>query len=355
MIWLRVVEASLGVVVLVLVMHDAFRVVVMPRPLYGRSISKMGMRWAWRGWRRLGLRRGTVERREATLGVFAQIALLLLLAFWVVGLVLGYALVLHALHHQLEPESQSFWSVFYFAGDALLTVGIGDIVPKGTGARIVMLATAASGPAVIGLVLSLLFSLYASFQRREALITTLDASAGAPPSGVRLLQTYVSLGMEDQLPSLFRAWELWTAEVLDSHLAYPLLAFFRSTHDNESWISALGAVLDAATLSIATGAASAGSAQLMYDMGCHAVEDLSNYFALHHDHDAGVDRAEFDDALRTLADEGYVVAHPTAAWEEFERLRTQYAGPLNALAQDLVTPPALWIGDRSTLHTDAHP
>jgi hypothetical protein len=258
--------------------------------------------------------------------------------------------VLHALRDQLSPAGMSFWSVFYFAGDALLTVGIGDIVPKGAAARMVMLFTAASGPAVIGLVLSLLFSLYASFQRREALITTLDASAGAPPSGVRLLQTYVSLRMEDQLPAVFRAWELWTAEVLDSHLSYPLLAFFRSTHDNESWISALGAVLDAATLSIATGAASAGSAQLMYDIGCHAVEDLSNYFGLQHEHDAGVDRAEFDDALNTLAGEGYVVAHPTDAWESFERLRAEYAGPLNALAHSLVTPPALWIGDRSTLH-----
>jgi hypothetical protein len=308
------------------------------------------MRWAWRLWRQLGLRRGTVAQREAVLGVFAQVGLLLLLGFWVVGLVFGYALVLHALRGPLEPDGMSFWSVFYFAGDSLLTVGVGDIVPKGTAARMVMLATAASGPAVIGLVLSLLFSLYASFQRREALITTLDASAGAPPSGVRLLQTYTSLHMEDQLPALFRAWELWTAEVLDSHLAYPLLVFFRSTHDQESWISALGAVLDAATLAIATGAASAGSAQLMYDMGCHAVEDLSNYFGLEHDHDAGVDRGEFDDALQTLAAEGYLVKHPAEAWATFEELRAEYAGPLNALAANLVTPPALWVGDRSTLH-----
>src|SRR5262249_23937208 len=158
------------------------------------------------------------------------------------GLMLGYALILHALRAQLHPSSLNFGTALYASGVSLLTVGFGDIVPTGGLARVVELVTAASGPALIGLVLALIFTLYQSFQRREALITTLDASAGAPPSGVRLLETYGALDMQDQLPALFRAWELWTAEVLDTHLCYPWLTYFRSSHDNESWISALGAV-----------------------------------------------------------------------------------------------------------------
>jgi hypothetical protein len=348
---IAVAEAAFGVLILLFVLQDIFRVVVMPRPNYGRSFSKVLLRVTWAGWRPFGLHPLSVQRRESILAAFPHLALLLLLWFWVLGLVVGYALILHALRGEISPSSINFGTALYAAGVSLLTVGFGDIVPTGGLARFVTLLIAASGPALIGLVLALLFSLYASFQRREALITTLDASAGAPPSGVRLLETYAVLDLQDQLPALFRSWELWTAEVLDSHLAYPLLAFFRSTHDNESWISALGAVLDAATLAIATAAPSSGSARLMYDLGCHAVEDISNYFGLTHEHETGVERDEFEAALVTLAEAGYALAPAGVAWDRFCDLRGRYAGPLNALAQTFVTPPALWVGDRATLHT----
>ena len=100
--------------------------------------------------------------------------------------------------------------------------------------------------------MTFLFSLYGSYQRREIQVVTLQAAAGAPPSAVALLETYAMLGLVDRLPELFRDWERWAAEVLDSHVAYPLLGYFRSSHDNLSWISALGTVLDAASLVLTT-------------------------------------------------------------------------------------------------------
>lgn len=349
--WLPVAEVIAGVAILFAVLQDAFRVVVMPRPYYGFGIGKALLIVAWRAWRPLGVRRRTVERREGALGAFAPLALLVLLGFWVLGLVLGYGLILHALRDELTPRPPDFGSALYVAGTSLLTLGFGDIVPTGFAARVVVLLTAASGPALVGLVLALLFSLYASYQRREALITTLDARAGAPPSGVRLLQTYAALGMAVDLPETFRTWELWTAEVLDSHLAYPPLAFFRSSHDSESWISALGAVLDAATLTLsALDGMPAGAAELMFDIGVHAVEDLTHYFRLEHVHAVGVERAEFEEAMVTLATAGYRLRPVDEAWASFAELRGRYAGPLNALAHEWATPPALWIGDRSTLH-----
>ena len=352
--WLAGGEVALGIGILAFVVQDVFRVVVMPRPYYGRGISKIMLRFTWRLWRKLALRRGDSLQREGILAIFPQLALLLLLGFWAFGLMCGYALIFHALRSQLMPAPVSFGTALYMAGESLLTLGLGDVLPVRGATRVVILFTAASGPALIGVVLALLFSLYSSFQRREALITTLDASAGAPPSGARMLETYAALAATDQLPAVFRQWELWTAEVLDSHLAYPLLAFFRSTHDNESWISALGAVLDAATLAVAAVDLPAGNAQLMYDIGCHAVEDLSNYFGLPHDHDVGVEFAEFEIALASLAAVGYPVVPSAVAWERFSALRGRYAGPLNILARSFVTPPALWIGDRSTLHPDGH-
>ena len=354
--WLEIGEAVLGVVVLFLVVQDVFRVVVMPRPYYGRGLSKVMLRFAWRLWRKAAIRRSDGLARESFFGIFPQIALLLLLGLWVLALMLGYALLLHALRMQIRPAPEDFGTAIYLAGVSLLTLGLGDIVPVGGVARVVMLFTAASGPALIGVALAFLFALNSSFQRREALVTTLDASAGAPPSGVRMLETYATLGIIEQLPSVFREWELWTGEVLDSHLSYPLLAFFRSTHDNESWISALGAVLDAATLLIAAVDVPGGNAQLLYDLGCHAVEDLSNYFGLVHEHEIGVERAEFEAALDSLAEAGYpVLLDRAVAWERFGALRVRYAGPLNVVARSFVTPPALWIGDRATLHaTEAH-
>jgi hypothetical protein len=186
---LSVLEILLGVFVVTSAIVDVFRVVVMPRPFYGRSVSKALVRTAWRLWRRIGVRVLNPKRRESWLGASAQVALLLLLAYWVVGLVLGYALILHALRHELAPQPVDFGTALYLSAVSLLTLGIGDVVPTGVASRTIVVFTAASGPALIGVVLALLFSLYASFQRREALITTLDASAGAPPSGVRMLET----------------------------------------------------------------------------------------------------------------------------------------------------------------------
>ena len=130
---------------------------------------------------------------------------------------------------------------------------------------------------MVALVVTFLFSLYASYQRRELRVVMLQASAGAPPSAVALLETYAQLRLVERLPDLFRDWQTWAAEVLDSHVAYPLLGYFRSSHDNLSWISALGTVLDASSLVLTTvEGLPRGDAKLFKRMGTHLVEDISN-------------------------------------------------------------------------------
>lgn len=156
--------------------------------------------------------------------------------------------------------------------------------------------------------------------------------------------------MTDDLARIFASWELWAAEVLDSHLAYPLLGFFRSSHDNESWVSALGAMLDAATLcETAILGAPVGPAVMLRRAGTHLVEDVTAYFRISHEHDTGVERAEFELACVRLQDAGYRLRDGDGAWETFAALRANYAGDLNSMAWFWAVPPAQWIGDRSPL------
>ena len=138
--------------------------------------------------------------------------------------------------------------------------------------------------------------------------------------------------------------------MLDSHLAYPILAYFRSSHDNDSWISSLGAVMDAATLVLTTiEDGPTGWAKLSRAVGNHCLEDLVSFFGLPAEPEVGVERAEFDQARRRLELAGYVLRDPDDAWASFARHRAEYAGRVNALARHWATPPAQWIGDRSPL------
>jgi len=281
-------------------------------------------------------------------------AVILLLVVWVLGLMVGFGLMLDAIREQLHPVPAHLGTSFYFSAVSLLTIGYGDIVPVGLAARALALIEGATGLGVVAVVISLLFSLYASFQRREVLIITLDALAGAPPSGVVLLENSLQNDMLDHLAETFDEWKLWSSEVLESHLAYPILAYFRSSHDNESWISAIGAILDATVLVLTTvEEVPRGPAKLMYSVGAHLVEDLSWFFKFSHMHEVGIERFEFDQACERLAEAGYTLTDPEMAWAKFSQLRAAYAIPLNEMARYWAIPPSLWIGDRSYLpHRD---
>ncbi len=348
------IEGFAGVVVVALVLLDVFLTVVVPRrtPRGGRRLRMTAylVPGLWMGWRRIGLRLSSAERREAFLGTYGSLIVIVLLVAWVVGLVIGYGLLLAALHAQLQPEPQNFGTALYFAGTSLLTLGFGDVVAVGGFARLVALVAAATGLGLFALCITLLFTLYGSFQRREVAVVVLEAGAGAPPSGVTLLETYALAGILDDLPHLFREWQSWAAEVLDSHLAYPVLAYFRSSHDNDSWISSLGAVMDASTLVLTTiKDGPKGWAKLSRSVGGHCLEDLVAYFDLPNEPEVGVERAEFDEARRRLARAGFVLEDADRSWDNFVRLRQDYAGQVNALARYWATPPAQWIGDRSPL------
>jgi hypothetical protein len=347
-------EAVLGLLLVGSVMFDVVLTVVVPRrvPRTGSlfRLSRYLIVRTWSRWRWFGMRMSNADGREAFLGLFGALSVMLLLIGWVAALVIGYGLLLDAMHEQVRPPTDNLGASMYFAGTSLLTLGFGDYVAVGGWARLVTLVAAATGLSIFAGVLTLLFTLYGSFQRREVAVVVLEASAGAPPSGVTLLETYALAGILDDLPRVFETWQAWSADVLDSHLAYPVLAYFRSSHDNDSWISSLGAVMDAATLVLTTiDGGPKGWAKLFRAVGGHCLEDLAQYFRLPVQPEVGVEREEFDEACRRLSFAGYRLRDADEAWEDFSRLRREYAGRVNALALNWATPPAQWIGDRSPL------
>ena len=354
------VEAAIGVVILAVDFYDVFQSVVLPRPSVGKlRVSPWILRPLWTTWRWLGTRDSRIDRRENWLGTFGPVGLMALLGFWSLSSILGYALILDSIRDQIQPPPPDFWTSLYFSAGTLLPLSYGEILPIGAAARVVIVAESATGIALIALVISLLFSLYGSFQRREELVVTLDALAGAPPAGLQILETVAGHRMPDELRATFDDWRRWSAAVLESHLAYPILVYFRSSHDNEAWLNSFGAVMDAATLVLSTVVsedASEGHARLMFKVGNHLVEDLAWYFRIKNAGVPIVERQEFDDARERLIKAGFHCREAGAAWDEFAALRSMYASPINQLAQRMAIMPAKWIGDRSYLpHVERAP
>jgi hypothetical protein len=347
-----VVFVALGAIFVVLAFGDIFQSVIVPRPA-GRALrpSALISRWGWRAWRWVGHRIGDNERREDFLGTYAPLLLVSLLIFWVAMLMFGYGLIFFGLRGELKPEPD-LGTALYFAGTSLLTIGYGDVVPVGGAARAVSLITGASGFGVVAIVTTFLFSIFGAFQTREAFVVLFTNRAGAPPSAIEMIETHSRLKIISNLEATMRESQLWMAQVMETHLAYPVLTYFRSTHDSISWIAVFGTVLDAATLTITTlDVPYKGEALILNRLGRHFVNDVSSYFRFEGDGDAGVERAEFDIAYDRLGAAGLPLHDRDTAWKQFSELRSTYASRLNQMAQYWRIPPAQWVGDRSYIGT----
>src|SRR6266540_206868 len=341
-----------GVLLLLVTLVEVFRTLVMPRASRARfRLTRFMFRMTWRPWRWLGVRRGTMEGRERILAAAAPFFFLILLAAWASMAVVSYALILWSpafIHGVNGHGPVSFVTAMYFSGSSLFTIGFGDVVATGW-TRAIVVTEGATGLGLVAVVIGYLPVLYQAFNRREVGVLLLDARAGSPPSGPELLRRTGESGGFSQLHELFAYWERWAADILETHLSYPLLVYFRSPHDNTSWITSLGAVLDAATLVLAVKeAAPLHEAQMFHATGVHAVEDLFFYFRLT-ERQPIIERDEFDQVMEELGAAGFHLRPADEAWERFLKFRGKYAGRLDALAIMVAAPPAQWIGDRSTL------
>jgi Ion channel len=276
---MHILAAIAGITLILAILLDAFETVVLPRRVTRQfRLTAWFYRNTWIPWARLAKRIKSPNRHEAFLGYFGPLSLIALLGLWLIGLIFGFALLqLGAGEHvQLSNEPINFGRLLYHSGETFFTLGYGDITPVSPMARTLAVCEAGMGFAFLGVVIGYLPTIYSAFSRREIEISLLDARAGSPPTAAELLIRFGGSPQQAVLDRIFRDWEHWAAEVLESHLSYPALSFFRSQHSNQSWLGALTTILDATALVMAgIDGIHDEQARLTFAMARHAVVDLA--------------------------------------------------------------------------------
>jgi Ion channel len=276
------VAFAAGVAILIIVIWDAFEVIVLPRRVTRRfRLSRFFYRNLWSLWKSLASLIPSKKARESAFGIFGPISLLILVAVWAVGLVWSFALMQYGSGSALNITGRNigFWTDVYLSGTTFFTLGLGDVIPRSSMARALVVVEAGLGFGFLAGVIGYLPFIYGSFSKREVSITLLDSRAGTPPSAGELLRRHSYPYGPDALRELLKEWELWSAELMESHLSYPVLAYFRSQHDNQSWIASLSAILDTcALIMVGIEGACQRQAELTFAISRHAVVDLSQVF-----------------------------------------------------------------------------
>ena len=346
MLVLRIVATLAGLLVLWAVLLDALETVVLPRRVRRQlRLTAWYYRLAWGPWAALTKRIKSQGSREALLGYFGPLSLIFLLALWATGLILGFALLQYGTggHLLLSNAQLTFGGLLYHSGETFFTLGYGDIVPDSGWSRFLAVLEAGMGFAFLGIVIGYLPTIYGAFSRREIEISLLDARAGSPPTAVELLRRYGPCpnGGDTGLDRIFHAWERWSAEVLESHLSYPVLSFFRSQHNNQSWLAALTTILDATALVIAgIEGVPSEQAKMTFAMARHAVVDLSQVVTTEYDprFPNRLTPLEFAQLRSALSEKNLKLREGGEAAETLAALRAMYEPYVNALARSLLIP-----------------
>jgi hypothetical protein len=345
-----------GIALIFIILMDAFETVVLPRRIK-RSfrIASLFYKKTWRFWTRIGRYIKSANRREGFLAYYGPLSLIVLLGFWAVGLIFGFACVQYGLgeHLTLANEKITFGKVLYLSGETFFTLGYGDITPSNAAARALAVMEAGMGFAFLGVVIGYLPVVYNSFAAREIEISLLDARAGSPPSAAEFLSRLGCCPEQTVLDEIFRDWERWCADLLSSHISYPVLVFFRSQHSNQSWLSALTVMLDVTSL-VMTGVDGIhpDQAKLTFAMARHAAVDLAQVVkAEYNPHE--VDRLKREDLTRlraALAQHGvrlsFTVNDGADVPERLAELQVLYEPYLHAIGRRLLMTLPPWV------HTD---
>ncbi|HEY7616972.1 MAG TPA: ion channel [Terriglobales bacterium] len=338
-----------GIVVILIVLLDAFETVVLPRRVQ-RSfrLTSWFYRHTWVPWVKASQLIQSTSRREAFLSYFGPLSLILLLVVWALGLIFGFALLQYGAgeHLQIGNQPISFGTVLYHSGETFFTLGYGDIVPNSSVARLLAVCEAGMGFAFLAVVIGYLPVVYSSFSTRELEISLLDSRAGSPPTAVELLNRLGCCPDQLVLDQVFRDWERWAAEVLESHLSYPVLSFFRSQHSNQSWLGALTVMLDVTSLVIAgIENIRPEQARLTFAMARHAAVDLAQVVNARYD-PSGDGRLSPEALLQlrdTLAGNGLKLRRDEAADQKLIKLRSLYEPYVAGIARNLIIALPPWM------------
>ena len=339
---------------------DAFQTIILPRRPSGRwRITRLFYVLTWVPWAAIGDRIENRKVREQWYSTFGPLSLLVLLALWAGLLITGFALLYFGLgsaftDNQLTGSGlfSRFTTDLYVSGTTLFTLGLGDVTPHKRIDRLLVVLEGGTGLGFVALVIGYLPVIYQAFSRREVTVAMLDGRAGSPPTAAELLQRHGFEGGREELIALLREWEQWSAEILESHISYPILCYYRSQHDNQSWLSALVTVLDACALLITTvEGPTVRQAQLTFVMARHALIDLGHVFHVDDKAEAHAANVEgnrlspelFNRLCDALGGIEIRLCGDPASIRSLSEIRSMYEPHAQALSAYLRMPLPLWI------------
>ncbi len=290
------------------------------------------------------------ETKDAILAPVGPVALVMQLLFWAGSLILGFGLI-------LEGTTHNFGNAFLQATGAMFTVG--SVHLGGPENSAVDIAAGASWAVVVALQIAYLPALYAAFNKRESLVAMLESRAGVPAWGPEVLVRHQLVGIIDTLPQFYADWELWAADLAESHTTYPVLLLFRSPEPWFSWLVGLIAVLDGAAMHLALAPSTASSqARLCLRMGLTALNRIAKTLGWKVDPDPSPEGPidltyeEFARAVAMLQETGFPLERTAEeAWPDFRGWRVNYESVAYRLCDRMTAPPAPWTGPRRHLRS----
>jgi hypothetical protein len=341
----RILALLAGVTVLLGTLISVIRVLIVPRP--GVSLVTYPMRLSRSAFRRAARMARTYPSADRILATSEPVALVVLLATWLLSTLVGFTLVDYGV------AGSGLVPAFSEAGSSVFTLGFA--LSHGSGSRAIDFLAAGTGLVLVALQIAYLPTLYGAYNRRETLVTLLESRAGSPAWGPELLIRHQLVGAVDNLANLFADWERWAADVAESHTSYASLLFLRSPRARDSWVVSLIATMDAAALAVAINPeASPIEARMLLRMGFTCLRNIAEMARIPFDPDPSADDPialpyeEFAAACRQLEDIDYPMSRaPAEAWPQFRGWRVNYESVAYALADGVSAPPARWTGPRT--------
>jgi hypothetical protein len=352
---MRVVVAIASLGLLVTVLWDAFETIVLPRRVTRRlRLTTFYYNLTWQPWLMCTRLIRSRKRREMSLSIYGPLSLLALIMLWAIGLVFGFGMLHWSVSTPLNiaPEGVTLGTYLYMSGVVFFTLGFGDVTPLSGLGRFLDVLEAGMGFGVLAVVIGYLPVLYQAFSRREANISLLDARAGTPPTAAELLRRHGRAGNMEALNKLLSDWEVWSADLMESHLSYPVLCFFRSQHDNQSWLASLTTILDSCALvMVGVDNAPTWQAQLTFALARHTVVDLSQIFnsSPRQWNDERLPAEELARLRLSLAADNVPLRDGADADERLAELRRMYEPYVMSLAAHLAMPLPPWIHERDAV------
>jgi len=246
-----IIFALIGIIIILAIFADAFETIILPRRVNRRiRLSSLFFRTLWKIWKKGDTLFQSFFETKDYLGFYGPLSLIILFSLWAIALIVGFAFLNFGLHTDIQSphEAHDFITYFYLSGGTFFTLGWNDTYPVQIGGRILAVIEGGIGFAFLAAVIGYLPVLYQGFSRREVNINLLDSLAGSPPNALHMLQQLSNGNITERLRPQFEKWETWCAEILETQVSYPILSYYRSQHDDQSWVAALIMILDASTL-----------------------------------------------------------------------------------------------------------